>query len=115
MNKRTNNNSHSESENSKSLESWIWDAACSIRGVKEAPKFKDYILPLIFAKRLCDVFDDVGNEAPKQTKITQTLSTIRQKVDNAQIEKAKLQALFRTILYDLMTAETRVREFEITA
>jgi type I restriction enzyme M protein len=44
--------------NGKSLESWIWDAACSIRGAKDAPKYKDYILPLIFTKRLCDVFDD---------------------------------------------------------
>ena len=40
----------------KSLESWIWDAACSIRGAKDAPKYKDFILPLIFTKRLCDVF-----------------------------------------------------------
>ena len=46
---------------SKSLESWIWDAACSIRGAKDAPKYKDYILPLIFTKRLCDVFDDEVN------------------------------------------------------
>ena len=45
----------------KSLESWIWDAACSIRGAKDAPKYKDYILPLIFTKRLCDVFDDEVN------------------------------------------------------
>ncbi|MBF0586299.1 SAM-dependent DNA methyltransferase [Prosthecochloris sp. N3] len=44
--------------NGKSLESWIWEAACSIRGAKDAPKYKDYILPLIFTKRLCDVFDD---------------------------------------------------------
>ncbi|MEJ7739338.1 MAG: hypothetical protein WKF97_18075 [Chitinophagaceae bacterium] len=29
----------------KSLESWIWDAACSIRGAQDAAKFKDYILP----------------------------------------------------------------------
>lgn len=42
----------------KSLEQWIWDAACAIRGAKDAGKFKDYILPLIFIKRLCDVFDD---------------------------------------------------------
>ena len=42
----------------RSLESWIWDAACSIRGAKDAPKYKDFILPLIFTKRLCDVFDD---------------------------------------------------------
>ena len=45
----------------KSLESWIWDAACSIRGAKDAPKYKDYILPLIFTKRLSDVFDDELN------------------------------------------------------
>jgi type I restriction enzyme M protein len=45
----------------KSLESRIWDAACSIRGAKDAPKYKDFILPLIFTKRLCDVFDDELN------------------------------------------------------
>ncbi|HMP72090.1 MAG TPA: class I SAM-dependent DNA methyltransferase [Kiritimatiellia bacterium] len=50
----------------KSLESWIWDAACSIRGAKDAPKYKDYILPLIFTKRLCDVFDDELNRMAKE-------------------------------------------------
>src|SRR5213079_3519371 len=50
----------------KSLEPWIWDAACSIRGAKDAPKYKDFILPLIFAKRLCDVFDDEVNRIAKE-------------------------------------------------
>src|SRR5574341_2213462 len=40
------------------LEGWLWEAACKIRGPLDAPKFKDYILPLIFLKRLSDVFDD---------------------------------------------------------
>ncbi len=40
------------------LENWLWDAACVIRGTTDAPKFKDFILPLIFYKRLSDVFDD---------------------------------------------------------
>lgn len=40
------------------LETWLWDAACQIRGPVDAPKFKDYILPLVFLKRLSDVFDD---------------------------------------------------------
>lgn len=40
------------------LEQWLWDAACQIRGPLDAPKFKDYILPLVFLKRLSDVFDD---------------------------------------------------------
>ena len=52
--------------NDKSLESWIWDAACSIRGAKDAPKYKDYILPLVFAKRLCDVFDDEINRIAEE-------------------------------------------------
>ena len=50
----------------KSLENWIWDAACAIRGAKEAGKYKDYILPLIFVKRLCDVFDDELNRIAEQ-------------------------------------------------
>jgi type I restriction enzyme M protein len=53
-------------DSNKSLESWIWDAACSIRGAKDAPKFKDYILPLIFTKRLCDVFDDELNRIARE-------------------------------------------------
>src|SRR5687767_8240516 len=42
----------------KGMEQMLWDAACSIRGEKDAPKFKDYLLPLLFIKRLSDVFDD---------------------------------------------------------
>ena len=40
------------------LETWLLDAANTIRGASDAPKFKDFILPLIFYKRLSDVFDD---------------------------------------------------------
>jgi hypothetical protein len=53
-------------ETDKSLESWIWDAACSIRGAKDAAKYKEFILPLIFAKRLCDVFDHDDVQACKR-------------------------------------------------
>lgn len=42
----------------KPMEQMLWDAACSIRGEKDAPRFKDYLLPLLFLKRLSDVFDD---------------------------------------------------------
>ena len=40
------------------LETWLWDAACSVRGPLDAPKYKDYILPLLFFKRLSDVYED---------------------------------------------------------
>lgn len=42
----------------KSMEQMLWSAASSIRGERDAPKFKDYLLPLLFLKRLSDVFDD---------------------------------------------------------
>jgi hypothetical protein len=29
-----------EVSKAKSMESWIWDAACSIRGAQDAPKYK---------------------------------------------------------------------------
>ena len=34
----------------KPMEQMLWDAACSIRGAKDAAKFKDYLLPLLFLK-----------------------------------------------------------------
>ena len=55
-----------QQDSNKSLESWIWDAACSIRGAKDAGKYKDFILPLIFTKRLCDVFDDELNRIAQE-------------------------------------------------
>jgi type I restriction enzyme M protein len=48
------------------LEGWLWDAACKIRGEIEAPKYKDYILPLIFLKRLSDVFEDEEKKLEKE-------------------------------------------------
>jgi type I restriction enzyme M protein len=53
-----NKNGTPEQLDVKTLEGWLWEAACAIRGPVDAPKFKDYILPLIFVKRLSDVFED---------------------------------------------------------
>lgn len=50
--------SRSTTPTTKPMEQMLWDAACSIRGEKDAAKFKDYLLPLLFLKRLSDVFDD---------------------------------------------------------
>ena len=87
-------------EPDKSLESWIWDAACSIRGAKDAPKFKEFILPLIFAKRLCDVFDDELNRIAKEVGSRAKAFKL--------VKHAALSTLFRTLLHQLMTAQIRV-------
>ncbi|MCX7027797.1 MAG: type I restriction-modification system subunit M N-terminal domain-containing protein, partial [Spirochaetes bacterium] len=55
---RRGRRARSAEPSTKSMEQMLWDAACSIRGEKDAPKFKDYLLPLLFIKRLSDVFDD---------------------------------------------------------
>jgi len=68
----------------KSLESWIWDAACAIRGAKDAGKFKDYILPLIFVKRLFDVFDDEVNRIAKNVG-TRTEALKRIDADHSRV------------------------------
>jgi type I restriction enzyme M protein len=52
------NNGQPGKLDTKAVENWLWQAACSIRGSVDAPKFKDYILPLVFVKRLSDVSDD---------------------------------------------------------
>jgi len=56
----------------KTLEGWLWDAACKIRGEVDAPKYKDYLLPLIFLKRLSDVYDDEVTNLSKQYKNKET-------------------------------------------
>jgi type I restriction enzyme M protein len=40
------------------LETWLWEAACKIRGPVNVASTKNWILPLIILKRLSGVFDD---------------------------------------------------------
>lgn len=49
-NGKIKDNMSNKGNGEKSLESWIWYAACSIRGAQDAPKYKDFILPLVFTK-----------------------------------------------------------------
>jgi type I restriction enzyme M protein len=47
----------------RSLESWLWDAANILRGPVDASDFKAYIFPLLFLKRISDVFDEERESA----------------------------------------------------
>ena len=42
----------------RSLESWLWEAANILRGPVDASDFKAYVFPLLFLKRISDVFDE---------------------------------------------------------
>ncbi len=45
------------------LESYLWGAATLLRGTIDAGDYKQFIFPLLFYKRLCDVFDEETKDA----------------------------------------------------
>ena len=50
------------------LESHLWGAATLLRGLIDAGDYKQYIFPLLFYKRLCDVFDEEYQQALAESK-----------------------------------------------
>ncbi|MCC4214714.1 type I restriction-modification system subunit M [Leeuwenhoekiella parthenopeia] len=42
----------------KELEKYLWGAATALRGTIDAGDYKQYIFPLLFYKRICDVYDE---------------------------------------------------------
>jgi type I restriction enzyme M protein len=49
--------------NQQQLESYLWGAATLLRGVIDAGDYKQYIFPLLFLKRICDVYDEELKQA----------------------------------------------------
>lgn len=100
----------------KPMEQMLWDAACSIRGAKDAAKFKDYLLPLLSAvlengytgyrhlhPQLINSRDDrqsIGSglnlERPngntRDAHIAQCLDTTRQRLIDAKLVKERAGA-----------------------
>ncbi len=44
--------------NQSDLEKYLWGAATTLRGTIDAGDYKQYIFPLLFFKRICDVYDE---------------------------------------------------------
>ena len=103
------------------LENWLWEAACKIRGDVDAPKYKDYILPLIFLKRLSDVFEDEvlylssdysGRDVAETRK--ETVYPRNGKYRYVGLEHMKaLCELFKSLLHNLMAGKIRVDRPEV--
>jgi type I restriction enzyme M protein len=45
------------------LESYLWEAAVQLRGLVDAGDYKQYVFPLLFYKRLSDVWDEDYSDA----------------------------------------------------
>ena len=48
------------------LESYLWGAATLLRGTIDAGDYKQFIFPLLFYKRVCDVFDEETRNAKEE-------------------------------------------------
>ncbi|MCZ8318875.1 MAG: class I SAM-dependent DNA methyltransferase [Silanimonas sp.] len=51
----------------QNLESELWESANILRGPVDAADFKTYIFPLLFFKRICDVWDEEYREIVEET------------------------------------------------
>jgi type I restriction enzyme M protein len=47
----------------RELEKYLWGAATQLRGTIDAGDYKQYIFPLLFFKRICDVYDEEYEKA----------------------------------------------------
>ncbi len=57
------------------LESHLWESANILRGPVDAADFKTYIFPLLFFKRICDVWDEEYQEIVDETGDEQSDTT----------------------------------------
>ena len=49
------------------LEKYLWGAAKVLRGTIDAGDYKQYIFPLLFFKRICEVYDEEFERALKES------------------------------------------------
>lgn len=49
------------------LEKYLWGAATQLRGTIDAGDYKQYIFPLLFFKRICDVYDEEFERALEES------------------------------------------------
>ena len=49
--------------NQRALEKYLWGAATALRGTIDAGDYKQYIFPLLFFKRISDVYDEEYEKA----------------------------------------------------
>jgi type I restriction enzyme M protein len=89
--RRTEHTMHQDNLDITTLENWLWEAACSIRGPIYAPKYKDYIVPLLLYERFSGVYEDeiaritneVGDEKSARELAREDRSLVRAYIPEA--------------------------------
>lgn len=97
------------------LQNWLWRAASSIRGEADAARYKDYILPLVFYKRMDDVYADELARVAKTLEVDAATATGFVEADRSLVRfffcqiEALETAIYLTEVAHKNACESRIR------
>ena len=89
------------------LESYLWGAAVLLRGYIDAGDYKQFIFPLLFYKRLCDVYDEEVAQA-----LGERLEKIRERHEQGLIDSKEFLKQLLELAKDVLEAEQEVDPVE---
>ena len=75
----------------KELEKYLWGAATQLRGTIDAGDYKQYIFPLLFFKRICDVYDEEFENAEIAAKSNTPSDDARVTVLDIKFDKSRIK------------------------
>src|SRR5262249_14625565 len=94
------------------LESYLWGAATLLRGYIDAGDYKQFIFPLLFYKRLCDVYDEELVDALEESGGDQTYAELPEQ-HRFQIPPDAQWKVTRTVVHNVGTAiQDAMRDIE---
>lgn len=94
------------------LEKYLWGAATLLRGTIDAGDYKQYIFPLLFFKRICDVYDEEFKAALEESDGDLEYAAFAENHHFIVPEGAHWQAVRETTVNVGMALQNAMREIE---
>lgn len=94
------------------LEKYLWGAATALRGTIDAGDYKQYIFPLLFFKRICDVYDEEFEKALHESNGDLEYASFAEHHHFLVPEKAHWKKVRETTVNIGMAIQEAMREIE---
>lgn len=94
------------------LEKYLWGAAKILRGTIDAGDYKQYIFPLLFFKRICDVYEEEFENAMKESDGDMEYAAFAENHHFQVPEQAHWNTVRETTTNVGMTIQNAMREIE---
>lgn len=94
------------------LEKYLWGAATALRGTIDAGDYKQYIFPLLFFKRICDVYDEEFEKALQESNGDLEYASFAEHHHFLVPEKAHWKNVRETTVNIGMAIQEAMREIE---